>query len=90
MNADITPPRVERDAAERAWRTWMQGLAVDVAAGVGVALVAGVAGGIEWTHAYWIALALAVGKSSVTAALAYFARKFVPPTEGAVIVDGDT
>lgn len=83
MNADYPPPSVEADAAERAWRTWMQGLGVDVATGVGVALVAGVAGGIEWTQAYWVALALAVAKSSVTAAVSYFARKFAPPAGAA-------
>lgn len=82
MNADSTPPRVERDASNRAFRTWVQGLGVDLAAGVGVALVAGVAGGIEWTQAYWVALALAVAKSSIMAAVSYFARKFVPPAAG--------
>jgi hypothetical protein len=78
MNADSTPP-ADRDASERAFRTLLQGLAVDVLAGIGVALTAAVAGGIQWTQAYWIALALAVGKSAVTAVVSYFARKLVPP-----------
>lgn len=81
MNADSTPP-VERDAAERAFRTLLQGLAVDVLAGIGVALAAGIAGGISWTEAYWVALALAVAKSAITAIVSYFARKLVPPAEG--------
>jgi hypothetical protein len=73
MNTDSTPP-VESDARQRALRTLAQGFAVDVAAGVGVALAAGLAGGIEWTQAYWVALGLAV-----TAAVSYIARKLVPP-----------
>lgn len=78
MNATPTPP-VETDARERALRTFAQGFGVDVAAGIVVALSAGIAGGIEWTSAYWVALGLAVGKSAVTAAVSYFARKLVPP-----------
>lgn len=79
MNTDFTPPRVEADAQTRAFRTLIQGLTVDVVAAVCVALAAAVVGGIEWTQAYWIALALAVGKSAVTAIVSYLARKVVPP-----------
>lgn len=75
----LPTPSPERDATERAWRTLLQGLAVDVAAAIGVALTAGLAGGIEWTHAYWLTLALAIGKSAVTAIVSYVARKLVPP-----------
>lgn len=78
MNANPTPP-IETDARQRALRTLAQGFAVDVAAGIGVALAAGLAGGIEWTQAYWVALGLAVAKSAVTAAVSYVARKLVPP-----------
>lgn len=89
MNADSTPPSdspaAGRDAAERAWRTLGQGLLVDLAAGVGVALAAGIAGGIQWTQAYWLALGLAVAKSGVTAIVSYVARKLVPPVEGTVV-----
>ncbi len=79
MNADSTPSRVTADASDRALRTLAQGFLVDVAAGAAVALAAGVAGGIEWTDAYWVTLGLAVAKSCVTAAVSYFARIFVPP-----------
>lgn len=78
MNATPTPSP-ESDARERALRTLTQGFLVDVGAGVAVALVAGIAGGIEWTQAYWIALGLAVAKSAITAAVSYFARKISPP-----------
>lgn len=78
MNADLPRP-VERDASVRAFRTLMQGLAVDLATAIVLALTAAIAGGIEWTQAYWIALALAVGKSSITAIVSYAARTLVPP-----------
>lgn len=78
MNA-LPTPSANADAAERAQRTLLQGLAVDVLAGVSVALAAAVAGGIEWTQAYWVAFALAVGKSVLTAAFSYFARRMMPP-----------
>jgi hypothetical protein len=78
MNPDSTPP-VAMDAGERAWRTLVQGLAVDVTAAVAVALSAAIAGGITWTQSYWLALGLAVGKSALTAGLSYAARRLVPP-----------
>lgn len=78
MNTHPTPPIV-RDASDRAFRTLLQGLLVDVLAAVGVALTVAVVGGIEWTRAYWIALALAAAKSAVTAIVSYFSRLVVPP-----------
>ncbi len=83
MNADSTPPRVEKDARERGWRTFVQGLGLDVAAGVVTALVAGTVTGIEWTRLYWVALGLAVAKSATQGAISYFARKIIPPSAGA-------
>lgn len=78
MNTDSTPP-VAMDAGERAWRTLVQGLLVDVTAAVAVAVSAAIAGGIDWTQTYWVALGLAVAKSALTAGLSYFARRAVPP-----------
>lgn len=78
MNAPDTPP-VEQDARNRALRTWVQGLALDVAAGASVALAAAVLTGVEWTRVYWVALGLGVAKSCVQAVVSYLARKFVPP-----------
>ena len=78
MNADSTPS-TDRDASERAFRTLIQGLGFDVAAAVVVALSAVIMPGIEWTRAYWLALALAVGKSAIVSIVSYFARKLVPP-----------
>jgi Na+/melibiose symporter-like transporter len=78
MNAAITPSP-EHDAQTRAFRTLIQGLAVDLAAAIATAAAVAIAGGIEWTQAYWVALALAVAKSAVTAIVSYFARKLIPP-----------
>lgn len=79
MNTDSTPPPVEADARNRGWRTFVQGLGLDIAAGVITALVAGTVSGIEWTRLYWVALGLAVAKSAIQAVISYFARKMVPP-----------
>lgn len=81
MNTAPTPP-VERDASERALRTLTQGVLLDVATALVVAMTAGIAGGIEWTSAYWVALGLAMSKSAVTAVVAYVARILVPPASG--------
>lgn len=82
MNAHLsTPNAVVRDAGNRALRTLAQGLAVDVLAAVSIALTAAVAGGIEWTSAYWVALALAVAKSAIVAVVSYLARLTLPPAQ---------
>lgn len=78
MNADTTPP-AGRDAAQRAFRTLVQGLAFDVAAALSVAAAAAIAPGISWTREYWAAFGLALGKSAIVSIVSYFARKFVPP-----------
>jgi hypothetical protein len=79
MNAPFTRPSVESDARTRAFRTFVQGLAVDVLAAAGVAVAAAISGGISWTQTYWVTFGLALGKSVVTAGLSYIARKVVPP-----------
>lgn len=81
-------PHVEADARNRALRTVVQGLGIDLIAAVAVALSVAVAGGIEWTRAYWIALGLAVAKSLITAAVSYLARRAVPPATAPTRVGG--
>lgn len=78
MNAPLTPSPAA-DASVRGLRTLAQGLAVDVLAAIAIAATAALAGGIEWTRAYWLALGLAVGKSVLTALVSYIARLVVPP-----------
>lgn len=78
----LPTPSPSRDAGNRAARTLAQGLAVDLFLAVVTAVSAGVAGGVEWTSAYWIVLALAVAKSVAVALVSYFARLYMPPAVG--------
>lgn len=69
---------VKADAKNRAWRTFVQGLGLDVL--VAVTLVAMTAfTNIEWTKEYWIALGLTLAKSILQAVASYFMRVFVTP-----------
>lgn len=72
------PPSATQDAGNRAWRTFAQGLLVDVVT-ASVAVVAVAVSDIEWTEKYWLALAALVGKTVVTSAVSYLARTLVPP-----------
>lgn len=78
MNA-LNTPSPSRDASNRATRTLAQGLAIDLLLAVATAVSAAVSGGVEWTSAYWIVLALAVAKSVAVALVSYFARLYMPP-----------
>lgn len=68
----------DADARNRAWRTLLQGLGIDVAVAV-VAVLTPLLTNIEWTQAFWLGVAGLVGKSVVQAVVAYVARKVVPP-----------
>lgn len=66
------------DAKDRAWRTFIQGLGIDV--GVAVVLVLAVAfTKIEWTPAYWQGLGLSLGRTILQTGVAYLMRVFVKP-----------
>jgi hypothetical protein len=69
---------VAADARNRAWRTLVQGLALDVGAAVVGVLVAEVAD-VRWTRAYWALVGGLVAKSALQAAVAFAARRLVPP-----------
>lgn len=69
------------DARQRAWRTLVQGLAVDVA--VAVLLAAGTQlGDVRWTREYWGLLGALVAKTALTSAASYIARHVTPPSTG--------
>lgn len=68
----------DADARNRAWRTLLQGLGIDVAVAV-VAVLTPLLTNIEWTAAFWAGVAALVGKSVVQAIVAFVARKVVPP-----------
>lgn len=72
------PSDASTDARNRAFRTLVQGLGLDVLVAVG-AVLATTLGGATWTKEYWIGLAGLLAKSAVTAIVSYFARKYLPP-----------
>ncbi len=79
------PDRViVEDALSRGWRTFVQGLLVDLVVSVVTVLLVNI-GTIEWTRNYWLGLAGLVGKSTIMAILSYLARMLLPPP-GAVQV----
>jgi hypothetical protein len=73
------PPSVQADAKNRAWRTFAQGLLVDVGVAVVLVLVVAFSTEIEWTPTYWLALASTLGKTVLLSAVSYASRKLVPP-----------
>jgi uncharacterized membrane protein YcjF (UPF0283 family) len=71
----VTP---ESDARNRAWRTLLQGLGIDVAVAL-VAVLTPLLTNVEWTQAFWTGVAALAAKSVVQALVAFVARKVVPP-----------
>jgi hypothetical protein len=78
MSEAAASARTQTDAKDRAWRTFVQGLMIDVAVGVTLVLVTAFAT-IEWTPAYWLALAASLGRTILQSAVAYVMRVFVAP-----------
>jgi len=74
-----TDAETSHDARNRAWRTFLQGLAIDVMVALW-GLVASLAGGIEWNRAFWVALAVLAGKTVVQTVVSYLARHAFPPS----------
>lgn len=79
-NGGVNTVPVAKDASNRAWRTLLQALGLDVAIAVVLALAAYFAGNdIEWTGDYWVFLASLVGKSVVLAIVSFFVRYLKAP-----------
>lgn len=78
-----TPAPVKADARNRAFRTFMQGLLVDVATAavlaIGPSLLNIGSPQFVWSKAYWIAVGGLAAKSVVTAGVSYVMRRVVPP-----------
>jgi hypothetical protein len=80
MSVPTYPPSASADATNRAWRTFLQGLLVDVVSAVALALLPALAGAeFAWTAEYWTAVALLAGKTAVMTVVSYVSRKVVPP-----------
>ncbi|WIM97713.1 hypothetical protein ACTOB_001261 [Actinoplanes oblitus] len=72
------PSQVAADARNRAFRTFVQGLGVDLAVAVVLALAAS-AGDLAWTRAYWATVGTLLAKTALTTAAAYVMRIYAPP-----------
>lgn len=68
----------QADARNRAWRTLLQGLGIDIVVAL-VAVLTPLLTDVEWTAAFWTGVAALAGKSVVQAVVAFVARKVVPP-----------
>lgn len=68
----------ESDARNRAWRTLLQGLGIDVAAALVLVLTPALSN-VEWTAGWWTAVGALAAKSVLQAVVAFVARKVVPP-----------
>ena len=74
------PSSTEADARNRAWRTFLQGLLVDMVAALVLTIGPALAGSdFAWSREYWLTLAGLAAKSVVLSAVSYVARKVVPP-----------
>lgn len=69
---------VNADAKDRAWRTFLQGMGIDVAIAVTLVLMLAFTD-IKWTAEYWAALGLSVGRTLLQTCVAYVMRVFVGP-----------
>lgn len=78
MSHHYAPMSVEADARDRAWRTFVQGLAIDVSGALLVALMVPMTD-IRWTREYWIGVGLLAGKTVIHSAVSYLYRKLVAP-----------
>lgn len=75
----IAPKSTAEDARQRALRTFVVGLLVDVGSAV-VALAVTQLGSVEWTRTYWIALGAMVAKTAIGTMASYVARHVAPPS----------
>lgn len=72
------------DAKDRAARTAVQNVGVDVAVAAGGALFSALeSGGDPFTSTFWVALGLSVGKTALLIAASYVMRLKKAPSEGA-------
>lgn len=76
----IVPPSTEADARNRAFRTFVQGLGIDVAGAVALAVVPALAGAdFAWSRAYWLSVAGLAAKTGIYTGVSYVARRLKRP-----------
>lgn len=74
---------VAADARNRGWRTFAQGVGVDVALALLTALAAVSVSDIRWTRTYWLVLGASLAKSAVQGLVSALARRAIPPRTAA-------
>jgi hypothetical protein len=84
MSTTATTATTEADARNRALRSFLWGLIIDVSVAILLVLSVTITD-LRWTREYWVALGLSLLKSVAQAAVAYVARKLLPPRLSSVI-----
>lgn len=80
---DFKKWETRQDAKDRAWRTFLQNIGVDVAVAVGPVVYDAVAGWDgAFTAAYWVPVGVSVAKTAAVVVLAYVMRLKKPPAHG--------
>lgn len=78
VNPIPTPLPASADAWQRAMRTLVIGLLVDVGTALAGLLVAQLPG-VQWTKEWWLGLGALVASTAVKAIASYIGRKVAPP-----------
>lgn len=77
---EVKAERTRRDARDRAWRTFLQNVGLDIGVTVGPLLVDALT---RWdgafTAAYWTPVGISVGKTAALVVVAYVMRLKKPP-----------
>lgn len=78
----MTTPTARADAANRGWRTLVQGVAIDVAIAVAAVLLLWLPDADLSSREAWLVLGTSVAKSVLTAIASYVMRLKVAPPRG--------
>jgi F0F1-type ATP synthase assembly protein I len=80
MTTQLNQAAVAADARNRAWRTFVQNLLVDVVSAVALAVLPAMSGSdFAWSAGYWGTVATLAAKTAVLTVVSYVGRKVVPP-----------